>query len=275
MLVGLKDLLTIAEEKQFAVPAFNVYNMETVMGIAAAAEELCAPVILQCYSRLFTNREGYFAAPIVLAAAQKARVPICFHLDHGAGTAEVTRALRWGATGIMMDQSELPFEENALQTKAVVEMCDAVGIAVEGELGHIGSAKDEIPVNYTELQEAVEFVKQTGVAALAIMVGTAHGRYQKAPKLAIDRIAEIHAEADVSLVLHGGSGVPDEEIQAAIKAGIRKINFGTDVCAAFLGQVFETPRDVTAIDLFMKAAVKSVKQYGISKIKLLEANDKV
>lgn len=274
MLVGLKDVLDIAEKKNFAVPAFNVYNMETVMGIMEAAEEMHAPIIIQSYSRLFTNKEGYFVAPIILAAAKKASVPICFHLDHGAGKPEVTRALRWGATGIMIDKSTLSFEENIAETKEVVEMCDAIGVSVEGELGHIGSVNDEISTNYTEVKDAVEFVEKTGVAALAVMVGTAHGRYKKAPKLAIDRIAEIHAATDAALVLHGGSGVPDSEIQAAVKAGIRKINFGTDVCYSFLDKVFETSRDLIAVDLFMKDAIESVKQFGISKIKLLGAENK-
>lgn len=274
MLVGLKDVLKIAEEKGFAVPAFNVYNMETVMGIMEAAEEMRAPIIMQSYSRLFTNKEGYFVAPIVLAAAKKASVPICFHLDHGAGMTEVARALRWGATGIMIDKSTLPFAENIAQTKEVVDMCTSIGVPVEGELGHIGSVNDEISTDYTEVKEAAEFVEKTGVAALAVMVGTAHGRYKKAPKLAIDRIAEIHAATDAALVLHGGSGVPDDEIQAAVKAGIRKVNFGTDVCYSFLDKVFETSRDLIAIDMFMKDAIESVKGFGIGKIKLLGAENK-
>lgn len=275
MLVGLKEILKIAEEKNFAVPAFNVYNMETVMGIMEAAEEMRAPIIIQSYSRLFTNKEGYFVAPIVLAAAKKASVPICFHLDHGAGMTEVVRALRWGATGIMIDKSTLSLAENIAQTKEVVETCASIGVSVEGELGHIGSVNDGISTNYTEVKDAVEFVEKTGVSALAVMVGTAHGRYKQAPKLAIDRIAEIHAAIDVALVLHGGSGVPDSEIQAAVKAGIRKINFGTDVCYSFLDKVFATSRDLIAIDLFMKDAIESVKQFGICKIQLLGAENKV
>ena len=275
MLVGLKEILKIAEEKNFAVPAFNVYNMETVMGIMEAAEEMRAPIIIQSYSRLFTNKEGYFVAPIVLAAAKKASVPICFHLDHGAGMTEVVRALRWGATGIMIDKSTLSLAENIAQTKEVVETCASIDVSVEGELGHIGSVNDGISTNYTEVKDAVEFVEKTGVSALAVMVGTAHGRYKQAPKLAIDRIAEIHAAIDVALVLHGGSGVPDSEIQAAVKAGIRKINFGTDVCYSFLDKVFATSRDLIAIDLFMKDAIESVKQFGICKIQLLGAENKV
>ncbi len=276
MLVSLKEVLDIAEKGGFAIPAMNVYNMETVMGVIAAAEELNAPIIIQSYSRLFTNEEGYYVTPIALAAAKKAKVPVCFHLDHGASEIEAQRALRYGATGIMIDKSSLPFEQNVAETKRVVEYCKAIGVECEGEIGHVGSAAngDEQTAEYTTVEEAKAFVEGTGVAALAIAVGTAHGRYTKAPKLAIDRIAEIHKAVDASLVLHGGSGVPDAEIQAAIKAGIRKINFGTDLCFAFLDQVFATPRTTYAIDLFMKDAINNVKEFAKSKIILLGAANK-
>lgn len=276
MLVTLKEILDIAEKGNFAIPAMNVYNMETVMGVIAAAEEMNAPIILQSYSRLFTNEEGYYVTPIALAAAKKAKVPVCFHLDHGASEVEAERAIRYGATGIMIDKSLLPFEENMAETKKMVDLCKAIGIEVEGEIGHVGSAAngDEQNVEYTTVEEAKAFVEGTGVAALAIAVGTAHGRYKQAPKLAIDRIAEIHKNVDVALVLHGGSGVPDEEIKAAIKAGIRKINFGTDLCFAFLDNVFATPRTTYAIDLFMKGAIEGVKEFAKSKIELLGAANK-
>lgn len=274
MLVNLGEILDMAEKGGFAVPAFNVYNMETVMGITAAAEEAKAPVIIQSYSRLFTNEEGYYVAPMVLAAAAKASVPICFHLDHGAGKSEATRALRWGATGIMIDKSACDMDENIAYTKDIVEMCSAVGIPVEGEIGHVGSVNDDSMGEFTTVQEAKTYVDATGVNALAILVGTAHGRYKKAPKLDIQRIADIHSVVDAHLVLHGGSGVPDDQIQAAVKAGIRKINFGTDVCYSFLDQVFATSRDLVAIDLFMKDAVANVKKFGLEKIRLLGAENK-
>ena len=277
MLVKFDEILSMAEKGGFAIPAFNVYNMETVMGVIAAAEEMKAPVILQNYSRLFTNDEGFHVAPIVLAAAERAGVPVCYHLDHGAGETEVVRALRYGATGIMIDKSLLSMDENIAYTKKIVEMCSAVSIAVEGEIGHVGVAAqgDEQTTEYTTADEAKKFVEGTGVRALAVAVGTAHGRYKKAPKLAIDRIAEINGAVDAALVLHGGSGVPDEEIRAAIKAGIRKINFGTDLCYSFLDSVFATSRDIYAIDLFMKDAIESVKNFAIGKIKLLGAENRV
>ena len=275
MLVTLQEILAMAEKGGYAIPALNVYNLETVMGVIAAAEEERSPIILQTYSRLLTNEEGYYVAPIILAAAKKASVPVCFHLDHGVSEFEVSRAMRYGATGIMIDKSLVSMEENIEVTKRVVEYCNAIGVGVEGEIGHVGvAANGDEDADYTTVEEAKTFVEATGVRALAIAVGTAHGRYKKEPKLAIKRIAEIHAETDVALVLHGGSGIPDAQIKAAIEAGIRKINFSTDLCYTFLDTVFATPRDKVGIDLFMKDAVAAVKQFAISKIRLLGANNK-
>lgn len=275
MLVNLKEVLDIAEKGSFAVPAFNVYNMETVMGVIEAAEECNAPVIIQSYSRLFTNKEAYYLAPIVLAAAKKSRVPVCFHLDHGAGYNEVAKAVQYGCTGVMIDASTHPLEENIAITKKVTDICNELNIPVEGELGHIGSAANgDENAEYTKVDEAVKYVNETKVSALAIMVGTAHGHYKKVPKLAIDRIKEIKDATGIPLVLHGGSGVPDEELTASIKAGIRKINFGTDICYSFLDKVFETSRDKIAIDMFMKDAIANVKAFAMGKIKLLGAENK-
>ncbi len=275
MLTGLQEILTLAEEGGYAVPAFNVYNMETVMGVSQAAQELRSPVILQCYSRLFDGDEGEFLSRIILKAAEKADVPVCYHLDHGAGLKEVIRALRFGATGVMLDVSLLPFESNLREMKNAVAVCAHAGVAVEGELGHIGSTSDAQFAAYTEPEEAERFVAGTGVAALAVMVGTAHGRYKKAPVLDIGRIAEIKKRTGIPLVLHGGSGVPDEQIRAAIGAGIRKVNFGTDLCYSFLDGIFASDRSQYAVDLFMKEPVRCVKAFASSKIRLLGAEGRI
>ena len=179
----------------------------------------------------------------------------------------------------MIDKSQLSFEENVAGTKNMVDLCNAIGIQVEGEIGHVGSAAngDEQTAEYTTVEEAKAFVEQTGVAALAIAVGTAHGRYKQAPKLAIDRIAEIHKNVDVALVLHGGSGVPDEEIRKAVAAGIRKMNFATDICYAFLDtclQELQKPDRAIAIDNFMKKPIEAVKEFCIGRIKLVGADNK-
>ena len=269
MLVGLKEILALAQAGGYAIPAFNVYNMETVIGCITAAEDLHAPGILQTYSRLFKEGSGYYLAPSVLAAAKKAKVPVCFHLDHGASELETTRALRYGCTGVMIDASAMDFDRNVELTRKVVEAANYVEVTVEGELGHVGTVNDGCMDEFTEPVEAKCFVEATGVAALAVLVGTAHGRYKKPPKLDIGRIAAINEEVGIPLVLHGGSGIPDDQIRAAVRAGIRKVNFGTDVCYAFLDAVFASSKDVYAIDLFMKDAVKSVALFAKEKIRLL------
>ena len=274
MLVGLKEILAMAEEKSFAIPAFNVYNMETVMGIIQAAEEAKAPVIIQVYSRLFAEGEAKYLSPIVLEAAKSASVPVCYHIDHGAGKKEITRAIRYGCSSVMIDASALPYDENVALTKEIVESAGYNGMGVEGELGHVGSVNDTGMDEFTEPDQAKDYVEKTGVAALAVLVGTAHGRYKKPPKLDIQRIADIKAAANIPLVLHGGSGIPDDQIIASIEAGIRKINFGTDVCYSFLDSVFATSREKVAIDVFMKEPVQSVKKFALEKINLLGAAGK-
>lgn len=279
MLVNLKEILSLAEQGGYCIPAFNVYNMESVMGALYAAEESRSPVILQVYPRLMKEDTGYFLSPVILAAAQKATVPVCFHLDHGPSELETTRSLRYGATGIMLDGSTLPFEENIALTKRVVDSSAHLNVQVEGELGHVGTTKDETQDEFTTPEDAKRFVEETGVACLAVAVGTAHGRYKKPPKLDIDRIQEIRkATNNTALVLHGGSGVPDEEIRKAVKAGIRKMNFATDVCYTFLDcclEELQKPDRPVAIDTFMKKPIQAVKAFCITRIKLVGADGKV
>lgn len=272
MRYDLKEILDIGEQGGFAVPAFNVYNLETVLGVMKAAEETGAPVIFQMYSRLFDSEVAQYVSPIILEAMKNMKSPVAFHLDHGAGIPEVLRAFRYGATGVMIDASKKPIGENIAITKGVVDMAREMGITVEGELGEVGSAKDGVSTDYTKVEDAVKFVQGTGVAALAVAVGTAHGHYKQAPVLAIDRIAELHEAQNAHLVLHGGSGVPDDQIQAAVKAGIRKINFGTDVCCSLLDGIRAVDPGILALDLFMKEPTNRVKDFAVSKIKLLGAD---
>ena len=278
MLVNLKEIIEMAEKKEFAVPAFNVYNTESIMGVAKAAEEAKAPVIMQVYPRLLSEEVGFYISPSIVAAARKASVPICFHLDHGPSETVAQRALRWGATGIMYDGSVHPFEENVANTKHIVDICSSVDVYVEGELGHIGSVNDDAMDEFTNPDEAAEFVKRTGVTCLAVLIGNAHGHYKKTPKIDIDRVKAIReATGGIPLVLHGGSGIPDEQVKAAIKAGVRKMNIGTDVCCAFAEGTIETlndPNRSLAIDLFMKRPIDAVKALALDKIKLLGADGK-
>lgn len=279
MLVNLKYVLALAEKGNFAIPAFNVYNMETVMGVLKAAEEMRAPIIMQIYPRLMKEETGYFLSPVVLAAAKKATVPVCFHLDHGPSELETTRSIRYGATGIMLDGSKLPFEENIALTKRVVDTCSYLDIQVEGELGHVGMTSDDTMDEFTTPEDAKRFVEETGVACLAVAVGTAHGRYTKPPKVDIERICDIRkATNNAALVLHGGSGVPDEEIKKAVAAGIRKMNFATDICYTFLDTCLDElqkPERTVAIDNFMKKPIEAVKEFCITRIMLVGADGKV
>ena len=278
MLVELKEILNMAEEGGYCVPAFNVYNIEMARGVVNAAEELRAPVILQFYSRLVTSKVAEDVAPVVRDMAWRASVPVCFHLDHGASECEVVRSLRMGMTGIMIDASTEEFEENIRKTKNVVQLCKYVGVGVEGELGHIGKAADgdeNVIAEYTRPDEAEKYVKETGVCALAVMVGTAHGRYKKTPVLDIERIREIKKATKIALVLHGGSGVPDDQIRAAIGAGVRKMNFGTDLCYTFLDACRERDKSIVGIDLFMTEPIARMQGFAESKIKVLGAAGRV
>lgn len=277
MLVSLQTVIDMAEKGNYCIPAFNVYNIETAMGVIKAAEEAKAPIIMQVYPRLLNEEVGYYLCPVVIAAARKASVPVCFHLDHGPSEMEVQKALRWGATGIMLDGSAHPFEENVALTKHIVDTCAAVGVGVEGELGHVGSVNDDAMEEFTDPDEAAEFVKRTGVKCLAVLIGNAHGHYKKTPKLDIERVAAIRKATGVPLVLHGGSGIPDDQVKAAINAGIRKMNIGTDVCCAFADGTKETladPNRAGAVDLFMKLPIESVKKIALEKIKLVGAEGK-
>ena len=272
MRYDLKEILDLGEKGGFAVPAFNVYNLETVMGVVHAAEETGAPVIFQMYSRLFDSDVAKYVSPIILEAMETLKTPVAFHLDHGAGVPEVLRAFRYGATGVMIDASKCPLDENIRITRNVVEMAAEMGVTVEGELGEVGKAAEGVSTDYTKVEDAARFVEETGVCALAVAVGTAHGHYKQAPVLALDRIRELHEGQKAHLVLHGGSGVPDDQIQAAVKAGIRKINFGTDVCCSLLDGIRAVDPSILALDLFMKEPTNRVKEFAISKIKLLGAD---
>ena len=267
MLVGLKEILALAEKKNACIPAFNVYNLETVKGVLLAAEKAKSPVILQLYSRLVTSGAAEGLSELICGFANRAGVPVCFHLDHGAGECEVIRSLRYGMTGIMIDASTLPLEENIAATKNIVRLCDHVGVAVEGELGHIGKAADGD--EHTRPEEAARFVSETGVAALAVMVGTAHGKYKKLPVLDIDRITKIKEATGIPLVLHGGSGVPDEQIRRAVAAGIRKMNFSTDLCLAFLDACLAQDKSIVGIDLFMEKPIAAAAAFAAEKIGVL------
>ena len=237
MLVTAKKLLQDAMHNKYAIGAFNVENMEMVQAVAAAAEELKAPVIMQTTPGTikYAGVDYYYAN--VKAAAERSRIPVVMHLDHGDSFERAMAAYRAGYTSIMIDGSKLPFEENIALTKKVVEACHPGGVYVEGELGKVGGKEDDLEGDdenpYTDPEEAKIFVEKTGVDYLAIGVGTAHGVYKGTPHVNTDLIATIHDLVHIPLVLHGTSGVPDEQVRTAVANGICKVNYATDLRIAF------------------------------------------
>lgn len=275
MRYSLKDILDLGEKGGFAVPAFNIYHFTGLMGVKNAVIETGAPVIFQVYNRLFDTGIAKYLIPAIKEVADELKTPVAIHLDHGAGIPEVIRAIRYGATSVMIDASTKEFEENVKITSEVVRLAKEADIGVEAEIGHVGlaSSGDETG-NFTEVASAVDFVNKTGVDALAVMVGTAHGKYKKAPTLGIERIKELHNATNAHLVLHGGSGVPDDQIQAAVKAGIRKINYATDVCCAFIEGYKNIDPYSAPLDVVMSKASESVKNFAVERITVLGANQR-
>lgn len=243
MLVSLKELMKDAEKGGYAVGAFNVSNLESLMAIMQAAEETGRGVILN-YAEVhapFLSMEQ--AALIMLDAAKKAKVPVCVHLDHGSSMESCIQAIRLGFTSVMLDASAEDYETNVRETKEIVRLAHSVGVTVEAELGHIFSSDmglaespkeaetlesfDSAEDVYTDPATAKDFVERTGVDVLAIAFGTTHGIYTKKPKLDLERITKIKEAIDIPFVMHGGSGLSKEEFQTAIRNGIRKINYYT------------------------------------------------
>jgi len=239
-LVPMTELLAKAEAGGYAVGAFNANNMEIVQAIAMAAEKEQAPVIMQASQGAIKYAGLDYIIGLVKIAAESTRVPIALHLDHGTSFDQVVRCIRGGFSSVMFDGSQLPLEENIRITKKVLDIARPVGVSVEAELGKIGGTEDDISVKeslFTDPQEAEVFVKETGVDALAIAIGTAHGQYKGEPKLDFERLVEIRKLVNIPIVLHGSSGVPDAAITKAISLGIRKVNIDTNIREAFVAQV--------------------------------------
>lgn len=242
-LVTTKEILLKAREGHYAVGAFNVENMEMVQAVAAAAKALDVPVIMQTTPSTvrYASPEYFYAN--AARAVEEMGICAALHLDHGSDYALAVRALHAGYTSIMIDGSQKPFQENIGITKKVVEMCSSVGVPVEAELGKVGGKEDDLDGGetdaYTDPLEAKEFVERTGISSLAVAIGTAHGFYKGEPRLDLKRLEEIQKAVDVPLVLHGASGVPDEAVRESIKRGICKVNFATELRAAFTDGIKE------------------------------------
>lgn len=237
MLVNLKEILKIADEKKISIGAFNAPNMSCAKAIIAAAEELGQPVIIM-HAQVHEDMgicKMEEVAPVMSYFAKTAKVPVCMHLDHGEDLDYIKRGLELGFTSVMYDGSNLSTEENVANTKKAVEEAKKYGASVEAEIGSMGAREggggNDSSI-YTDPDAAVEFVKETGIDALACAFGTAHGFYKDAPKLDFERLSKIESMIDVPIVMHGGSGVSEDDYREVIKRGVRKVNYYTYMAKA-------------------------------------------
>ncbi len=264
--VTSEQMLLDAQKGGYAVGAFNVENMEMVMAVIAAAEEMRAPLMMHTTPSTikYAGLDMYLAN--VKAAAEKASVPVCLLLDHGDSFELAMQALRTGYTSIMIDGSHNVLEENIALTKSVVAACSPSGIPVEAELGKVGGKEDDLDGGnggYTDPLEAKEFAERTGISSLAVAIGTAHGVYKGEPKLDLDRLAEIREVVSVPLVLHGASGLSEEAVKESIRRGICKVNFATELRIAYTEGVKEfLEKNPEAFDpkKYGKEAMERVKE---------------
>ena len=229
-LVTMKSLLEQAKKNHRGIGAFSVGNMEMVKGAVEAAEELNTPIILQIAEVRLNHSPLALMGPMMVQAAKEAKVEIAVHLDHGLTMEVVQKALDYGFTSVMFDSSTYPFEENIKRTREVVRLAEKYGATTEAELGLVGGSEDgsyDHGIRWTNPDDAKLFCERTGIDALAVAIGNAHGNYPVAPKLAFDVLEEIHKKTEVPLVLHGGSGITDDDFQKAISLGIVKVNIAT------------------------------------------------
>ena len=235
MLVNLNEVLKKAQKGKYAVGLFNTTDTDMLQAVIEAAEESNSPVILGTAEVLLPYGELKLIAPSVIAAAKRAKVPVVVHYDHGLTFDRCIEALKLGFSSIMFDGSAKPYEQNIAETREMVKIAHAFGATVEGEIGHVGEAAKEdnlLTDMYTTPEEAKAYLEATGVDALAVAIGSAHGVYKKKPMLNIERLKEISSAVKVPLVLHGGSGLSDDDFKNTIRNGIAKVNIFTDLCLA-------------------------------------------
>lgn len=239
------DILKMADEANTSVIAFNCINYDMAYSVVTVAEELQKPVIIMLYPEHnygFNNTDVRGFAEMVKSLASRVKVPVGLHLDHSSDFDYIMKAIRAGFTSVMFDGSMLPVEENIRLSKKVVEAARNFDVDVEAELGRVGFAKDSDEENldlYTKPEVAAEFCRETGVASVAVAIGSAHGVYLETPKLDIERLEEINTATATPLVLHGGSGIPDDQLEIAFTKGINKFNVGTEFFQLYYDTVFE------------------------------------
>jgi len=272
-LLSMKELLDAALKDRFAVGAFNVVNLDFLESILKAAEACKSPVILNIAEVHFRYVDLERIVPVILRAAEKSSVPVALNLDHGLSFEAIMQAIRCGFTSVMFDGSKLPLEENIEKTRQIVKMCHALNISVEAELGHVAGGEGSregtsvARESFTRPDEAVRFVRETNIDALAIAFGSVHGRYKGDPELDFELLDTIRREVNIPLVLHGGSGISDNDFRKAISLGIAKINIFTEMTIAATDRIKNVikkdPEIISLADLLVEAkeAIRDIAEH--------------
>ncbi len=289
MLVTMKEMLEDARKNHYAIPAFDVSNYEMMKAVLETCEEEKSPALLMGLGVDLEGKNLNLLTSMVKGSSDFFKVPVCFHLDHATDFEFIKAAIDAGFSSVMYDGSVLPFDDNAKKTAEVVKHAHSKGVTVEAELGHVGNASvgsisetgaDTDPgESLTVPEEVAKFVEITDVDALAVAIGTSHGVYQKTPELRIDRLDEITALCNRPLVLHGGSGTPDDQMQNAIRHGITKINIYSDVLYALNKGLKDTLNSVTNPStwpfLVYESSMKMMKEVVREKIRTFGSNGRV
>lgn len=281
MLVTLNDVLVRAKQEKYAVGLFNTVNLELAQGVIAAAEETRSPVIIGTAEVLLPSASLDDLAPMLLSFAKRATVPVVVHFDHGLTEEKIYHAIDLGFSSIMYDCSTCGYEENIEKVRAMTQYAHSKGVSVEAELGHVGdndgSAEAADQSNdsiYTDPKQAYEYATATGVDALAVAIGTAHGAYKSTPKLDFDRLKTIANTVEIPLVLHGGSGLSDDDFRKSVANGISKVNIFTDINTALAKATHDNYRDGLGQCELMPTLANVVKNETIKKMKLFGCTGK-
>lgn len=282
-IISTKYVLEKAQKGGYAVPAFNIHNLETLQVVVEAAAEMKSPVILAGTPGTYSYGGVENIVGIVEALSKEHNIPLSLHLDHHEDFDDIKYKVNAGIRSAMIDGSHLAFEENVALVKKVVELCHKNDVSVEAELGRLGGVEDDLVVDekdtlYTNPKQALEFVERTGIDSLAVAIGTAHGLYKSEPKLDFERLEEIRNIVSIPLVLHGASGLPDEDIQRAISLGICKVNVATELKIAFSGALkayFNENPDAEDPRKYMKPAKAAMKEVVKKVIRVCGSQDKL
>lgn len=274
MLVHLKELVDDAASKPYAVPAFNVFGYEDAMAVIRAAEQLNAPVILATNLGAIQHMPFSYMAPLLLNAAKEAKVPVCLHLDHGKDFDYVAEAIRHGYTSVMFDGSQLPLEENIRQTQEIVKLAKQHGVSTEAEIGSVGYTDPSMSMKheYSDPDEVCQFAEETGVDAVAVSIGTVHRMEEQAAVIDYHRLEQIQDKVRTPLVLHGSTGVADDDLRKLAASRIAKVNIGTALRMAFGNslrhEAAANPHEFDRIQWFQRA-MEAVKQTAVNKFNIL------